>query len=219
MSSHDIFKSQLEEAQKQYPSLVEINIGGTPALKGIVSIVDRHGKHWDDYEIEIHCSERFPDEFPRLFETSGKIPRIGDWHVYEDTGSCCTKIPPEEILRCKKGITVTQYINEEVLPYLFNQTHRRVEGYYINGEYSHGGLGLLEYYSQKLNTKDDFMYTLNLLKFIAMNDQPNRTSICFCGSGSKFRHCHKEAFIELKSLGKDVLVSHYLTMMKTLRLV
>src|SRR5204863_3040780 len=165
--------------------------------------------HWEDFEIEIHCTDNFPNEFPRLFEISGKIPRIADWHVYEDTGSCCTKIPPEEMLRCQKGITVAEYMKEEVLPYFFNQTHRRVEGYYINGEYSHGMKGLFEYYSMELKTGNDYKLTLELIKFIALQDKPHRTSFCFCGQRKKFRHCHKGAFEKLKRLGLDMLNHHY----------
>jgi len=209
MIGYDKFISQLNEAQEMFPTLKQIESNGKIFLRGIVSIVDQDGKHWEDYKIEIHCSDYFPKEFPRLFEVSGKIPRIADWHIYEDTGSCCTKIPPEEILRCQKSITVTEYILEEVIPYLFNQTHRRAEGYYINGEYSHGGMGLLEYYTKELKTGNDYKLTLDLIKFIATNDKPYRTSFCFCGKKEKFRHCHKIVFEKLKRLGNNVLKHHY----------
>lgn len=216
MRGYDKYVSQLLEAQEFFPSLKEIKVNGKLVLRGVISIVDRDGIHWEDYEIEIHCTEHFPKEFPRLFEVSGKIPRIADWHVYEDTGSCCTKIPPEEILRCQKGITVAEYIKEEVFPYFFNQTHRRVEGYYINGEYSHGGKGLLEYYSKELKTGSDYNLTLELFRFIATHDKPHRTSYCFCGKKEKFRHCHKGAFEKLKILGFEILKYHYAMMSKTI---
>lgn len=216
MKEYDKFISQLNEAQKIFPNLKQVEVNGKIILRGVLSIVDKEGKHWEDYEIEIHCTENFPKEFPRLFEVSGKIPRIADWHVYEDTGSCCTKIPPEEIFRCQKGITVAEYIKEEVLPYFFNQTHRRVEGYYINGEYSHGGNGLLEYYSKELKTGCDYNKTLELIRFIATQDKPHRTSYCFCGKKEKFRHCHKGTFEKLKNLGFEILKYHYSLMSKTI---
>lgn len=209
MTGYDKFISQLYEAQELFPTLKQIEVNGKIILRGVLAIIDREGKHWENYEIEIHCTENFPNEFPRLFEISGKIPRIGDWHIYEDTGSCCTNIPPEEILRCQKGITVTEYIKEEAVPYFFNQTHRRVEGYYINGEYSHGGRGLFEYYSKELVTGNDSKLTLALIKFIATQNKPARTSFCFCGKREKFRHCHKSSFEKFKLLGVDVLNHHY----------
>ena len=209
MTGYEKFISHLTEAQEMFPALKQVEYNGQIFLRGVISIVDQEGKHWEDYEIEIHSTDNFPKEFPRLFEISGKIPRLADWHVYEDTGSCCTKIPPEEIFRCQKGITVAEYIKEEVIPYFFNQTHRRIEGYYINGEYSHGGKGLLEYYSKELKTGNNYKLTLDLIKFIATQDKPHRTSFCFCGKKLKFRHCHKGAFEKFKSLGHGILKLHY----------
>src|ERR1035437_1003929 len=176
---YDIFVSQIEEAIVAFPSLHQVIVDGKYILKGALAVIDKNGRHWEDYEIEIHSTENFPNEFPLLFESSGKIPKITDWHVYEDTLSCCVKIKPEELLRCKKGITVTDYIREEVVPYLFNQTHRRVEGYYVNGEYGHGTLGIYEYYSNLLNTGKNIERTIQLMLFIAKHERPGRTTFCF----------------------------------------
>lgn len=216
---YSVFVSQLDAAIDKFPSLCRLLIAEKEILKGVVAIVDSDGKHWEDYEIEIHCSENFPFEFPILFETSGKIPKIGDWHIYEDTFSCCVKVRPEEILRCKKGITVTEYIREEVLPYLYNQTHRRVEGYYVNGEYAHGIRGIYQFYSDTLKTDNDIRSTIQLMNFIAANDRPDRTSPCFCGNKIKFRHCHREAFDKLKLLGKEVLESDSYIILKAVGLI
>ena len=92
--------------------------------------------------------------------------------------------------------------------YIFNQTHRRIEGYYVNGEYSHGAAGFLEFYSEELKTGNDMAKTVILIKYIANNTRPERTSKCFCGSEKKFRHCHREAFDKLKKIGDDQLKFH-----------
>ncbi len=212
-----IFAGQLAAAVSAFPSLSLVIQDGRAILKGRIDIVDGDGKHWEYYDIEIHGTEAFSNEFPMLFETSGKIPKIADWHVYEDTGSCCLKIKPEEILRCKNGITVNEFIQEEVIPYLFNQTHRRVEGYYVNGEYGHGTWGLLQYYANELNTGDDYKYTLELIKYIGTHDRPHRTSMCFCGKKIKYRHCHKAVFEKLKGLGDEILAAHHNWIVAVLR--
>lgn len=216
---YDIFVSQLDEALEAFPSLGIIEVDGKDILKGILAVIDKNGKHWEDYEIEIHFSKNFPAEFPTLFETSGKIPKIADWHVYEDTLSCCVKVKPEEILRCKDGITITEYIREEVMPYLFNQTHRRVEGFYVNGEYGHGQLGIYEFYANELNTGADIKQTIRLMRFIASNDRPGRTSVCFCGRNIKFRYCHRDAFDKLKKLGDETIQAHAYNFEKVVRLL
>jgi hypothetical protein len=209
-AGYDLFRKQIKDASITFPTLKIEQRDERQILKGNLSIVDRDGKYWDDYDIEIHFSEKFPNEFPRLYETSNKIPKVADWHIYEDTLSCCVKVFPEEILKCKKGITVVEYIQEEALPYLFNQTHRRLEGYYINGEYSHGLLGIYEFYAGKLNTGSDVQKTVNLLNFIITNERPGRTHMCFCGNGNKFRHCHKDAFDTIKEIG-EVIVKRNIT--------
>lgn len=205
---YEQFVGQLDDAIVAFPSLYQAKSGDKKILKGALPVIDKDGKHWEDYEVEIHFSENFPAEFPKLFETSGKIPKIADWHVYEDTLSCCVKVHPEEILRCKNGIIVTEYIREEVIPYLFNQTHRRVEGYYVNGEYAHGAVGIYEYYAGILKTGADIKRTLQLMEYIANHERPLRTSLCFCGERAKFRHCHRGAFDKLKDIGDNIVRSH-----------
>lgn len=204
-TGYDIFLSQIEAALEAFPMLLRVISGEWEVLRGTLPIIDANGRHWEDFEIEIRASENFPNEFPHLFELSGKIPKIADWHIYEDTGACCVKVKPEEIIRCVRGITLKEYITEEVLPYLFNQTHRRVEGYYVNGEYAHGIVGIYEYYARILRSLGDIDRTVWLMQYIARNVRPIRTSMCFCGSAEKYRHCHRAAFEELKLLGEDKL--------------
>lgn len=202
-----MFIDQIPAVLKQYPKLYESNIDGKAVVAGEIDIIDHNGKYWESYEIEIHCSDLFPSRFPNLYEIGGKIPKIGDWHVYEDTLSCCVKILPEEVLKCKQGITLTSYISEEVLPYLFNQTHRRIEGYYVNGEYAHGNLGIYEYYADALKT-GDLKQIAKLLYNIATRPKPDRTSVCFCGSGAKYRYCHRASYEKLSLLGRELLIEH-----------
>ncbi|WP_276483775.1 SEC-C domain-containing protein [Paraflavitalea pollutisoli] len=208
------FLEQLDEAIKRYPTLQKKEVNERTILAGRLSVIDRDGQQWDEYEVEIHATDLFPNRFPDLYETGGKIPRIGDWHINEDTFTCCITVPPEEIIRCKKGINLCTYISEQVMPYLFNQTHRRVEGYYVNGEYSHGIRGLMEYYSDLLQTGDDVYTTVRLIIFIAEHNRPLRTSLCFCGSSLKYRHCHRIAYEQLKELDKEHLLQHAILIAK-----
>lgn len=218
-TGYHLFSEQLDEAIAKYPLLKRVILDGKEILKGSLEVRDKDGKHWEDYEIEIHATENFPNLFPWLFEVSDKIPKIADWHIYEDTFSCCLKILPEEILRCKQGITVTEYITEEVLPYLFNQTHRRTEGYYVNGEYAHGSMGIYQYYSSILRTGGNIRLTISLMQYIAANYRPYRTNLCFCGNGKKFRHCHRDSFDQLKQIGDGVLNVHAHEFAKAINLI
>jgi hypothetical protein len=209
MVGYELFLQQLDESIRQFPKLGRIERDGVVILKGELEVIDTFGKYWDSYTVEIHHSDTFPFRFPILYEVGGKIPQIGDWHINEDTKSCCIKVLPAELITCKNGITLTGFIQQEVLPYLFNQTHRRVEGYYVNGEYSHGIHGIYEFYSRLLNTGDSIKKTLTLMTYVASNPKPERTSLCFCGSGIKYRKCHRDAFEQLALVDKKDLIAHY----------
>ncbi|SEP44752.1 SEC-C motif-containing protein [Mucilaginibacter sp. OK283] len=204
---YELFLAQIPAVLNKYPKLFQIERDGKSILAGEIDVVDRNDKFWETYNVEIFCSDGFPNRFPNLYEVGGKIPKIADWHIYEDTLSCCVKILPEEILRCIKGISLEQYVTEVVLPYLFNQTHRKVEGYYVNGEYSHGSLGFYEYYSQLLKT-GNLTQIARLLHGIATILKPDRTSLCFCGSGIKYRYCHRKSYEKLAPLGTELLIEH-----------
>lgn len=206
--SYELFVKQLAETEAEYPKLGRKLIDDRFVLTGELEVIDKKGKLWETYGVEIHYTNGFPHRFPWLYETSGKIPKIGDWHIYEDTLTCCVKVEPAEIIRCIKGITIVEYIKEEALPYFFNQTHRKVEGYYVNGEYGHGPAGICQFYSEELNTGTDLKKMLQLMHYIATHERPDRTAKCFCGNKAKFRQCHRAAFEKLKLIGNHNVLQH-----------
>jgi hypothetical protein len=210
MVSNQRFLEQIDEVISKYPQLQKAFSDEYYYIKGLIDIIDKEGKHWDTYQVEIHNSTDFPYRFPILYEVGGMIPRIADWHIYEDTFACCVKVLPEELIRCRNGITILEYIEEEAIPYLFNQSYRRREGYYVNGEYLHGLMGLYEFYAKELGTKLNIKKTIQLMIFIAEGKKPFRSHTCFCGSGRLFRKCHKEPYEKLSLLGKDIIEDHAL---------
>jgi SEC-C motif len=206
-----MFENQLEEIIEKYPKLYKFTSNNILILKGFIDVIDNNGKVWDTFEIEIHPIDKFPNAFPILFEIGGKIPRNSDWHIY-DNGSCCLTVPPNETIVCKNGITVLEFIDEWVLPYLANQVYRNLTGNFANGEYSHGVLGIIEFYEKLLVTKNE-NEIVKILYFILKENKPKRTNICFCGSRKKFRHCHKDVFEKTILIGEDMLRTNLVSMM------
>lgn len=208
MEGYDLFLTQFDAAIQEYPKLSRVlnSEGQQHILAGELDIVDTNGKFWDTFSIEIHCSKEFPKRFPRVYEVGGKIPKIADWHINEGDETCCIKALPEELIRCQQGITLCEFIDTEVKPYFFNQCHRRVEGFYVNGEYSHGLLGVFESYARMLGTENDLRNTLQLMILIASIEKPGRTHTCFCGSGQKYRKCHREAYGRLSLIKQEMLI-------------
>jgi hypothetical protein len=209
-SSYDIFLQHVEEAQQKYPKLAKVQLPGDDFwfLRGDVEIVDKvNGKLWETYTVEIRHREGYPKRFPAVYEVSGKIPQLPDWHINPD-GSCCIKVWPDEILTCVKGFDLIKFIEGDVLPYFYNQTHRKVEGFYVNGERAHGVEGILEYYSEQLRTNGDTERTVELLSFIATQSKPSRKAVCFCGKRKMFRKCHKDTYEKLILIGRENILEH-----------
>lgn len=216
MDGHECFASQVDAVCRQFPKFhTATTEDGRLIISGELDVIDRDGTLWESYQVEIHPTNEFPHRFPLVFETGGKIPRIADWHIYEDSNSCCIGVLPYEILSCKNGITLESFIKTEVIPYFFNQTHRRVEGYYKNGEYAHGLEGIFQFYDNILDTKGDVRKTISMMLFVAKGSRPGRTHDCFCGSKKKFRKCHRAAFDKLEKIGKQHLESHAYLFAKT----
>lgn len=210
MTSSEIFESQIATVIEKYPKLDrELTSEGKVILKGELEIIDTCGKFWEAFEVEIHSVSGFPLQFPQVFEVGGKIPRIADWHIYDDTKSCCVAVPPEESIACKQGISLVKFMDDFVLPYFFNQAFRRVEGFYKNGEYSHGVQGIFEFYDETFKTEGKVDEVVRLMKKMALTStKPRRTHDCFCGSRKKFRRCHREAFNKLLDLDRGQIFTH-----------
>jgi hypothetical protein len=194
------FDTDIISVPKIFNKLSIVELDGEKILKGEVDIVDANGKLWDIYQIEIRGSNDYPYSFPKLFETADAFPKIVDWHVYEfDDKSCCVDVTPNEIIICKSGLNVSDYIQRFVIPYLANQSFRKREGYYLYGEYSHGLFGRIEYYQAKLKAKKP-KELIQMLNLIISDYNPNRTTYCpFCNK-EKFRKCHKTVFKELSTI-------------------
>lgn len=199
------FERDIEAVPTLFNKLAVVEVEGEKILRGELDIVDYSGKLWDVYQVEVRGSEGYPFRFPKLFETANAFPKIVDWHVYEhDDDSCCVDVTPSEVLHCKEGLNVVDYIRRFAIPYFANQTFRRREGYYLYGEYSHGIIGRIEFYQNKLKAKSP-QELIQMFDLIIRGYNPDRRAFCpFCRK-VKFRKCHRNVFKELETI-KTLLV-------------
>jgi len=175
---------------------------GDSYISGELKLHDDQGSCIDSYFIRIVPSEKYPFQFPHVFETGGRLPYNIDWHVFPD-GHCCLKSIPEEALLCKQGITLPWFIEHQVKPYFFNQKYRELNGYYLK-ERSHKMEGNIEFFEDVFRTNDLIKIAQGLL-FIKGRKKPNRVSKCFCGSGMKYRKCCREAYRSLSKFTDEEL--------------
>ena len=204
------FTEEATEAISNFPALsIHSREDFPPFLKGTISLSDKNRGTYDEYAIRIECSPNYPISFPFVYETQGRLPHNLDWHLYND-GHFCICTPIEEYIQCAQGITLTSFIQNQIIPYLHNQSFREREGYFLQ-ERSHGLQGQLESLYDLLQTRD-INKIYSLLMYIYKNDTPSRTAKCFCGSGKKYRHCHKKKYLLIKSMGQDRLRSIILSL-------
>jgi hypothetical protein len=193
------FENDIKLVPNVFDKLKIVDHEGEQFLHGQLDIIDDSGKLWDTYTIEIKGSEGYPTMFPKLYETGDSFLKIADWHVYEEDKSCCVDVTPNEIILCKDGLNIVDYIKRFAIPYLANQTFRKREGYYLYGEYSHGIFGRVEYYQSKLKAKNP-TELIRMFDLIIKDYNPSRPAFCpFCNK-TKFRECHRNAFRELQNV-------------------
>lgn len=203
MHSIETFKAEALLIKDQFPELIyQENVDGKPFLSGNLILKDNQGTAIDQYSIKIECTSGYPFEFPHVYETGGRIPINIDWHVFPDGHSCIASIPEESLL-CKKKITLNWFIEHQVKPYFFNQKYREIHGYFLH-ERSHGLEGNLEFFREAFRT-DRLSIIAKGLVLIKSRKEPNRVSNCYCGSGLKYRKCHRDIFRKLSSLSDEEL--------------
>jgi hypothetical protein len=186
-----IFKNEAKNVRVHFPELnYHENVEGSPAVFGDLVLNDGTGAFIDKYSIRIIYSKGYPYSFPLVFETDERLPINIDWHVFPD-GHCCIKAIPEEILLCKKGIALDWFIREQVIPYFFNQKHRELYGYFLH-ERSHGVPGTIQYFKEHFNTQNNDLVLKLLLESQKISEQKSNSK-CLCGSGRKFKKCHRRS--------------------------
>ena len=192
------FKNEAKNINEYFPSLSYREDGRDLCeIIGSLELKDDAGFLIDSYFIKIVPSEGYPYRFPRVFETGNRIPINIDWHIFPD-GHCCIKTVPEEILICQRGITLQWFIKDQLLPYFFNQKHRELHGYFLQ-ERSHGMRGNLEFFKEYFNTQDENL-VLKLLGEAQKGSELKSNSKCICGSGKKFKKCHRRSIRSTRSI-------------------
>lgn len=199
-----LFLAEAHDVVDSYEKLQLAKKNEKVIVSGELDLVDEQGNYHDTYSMEIHSVSNYPNRFPLVYEIGGRIPRNIDWHVFESDGHCCIRTVPEEIFACRKGINLIDFVKNEVEPYFYSQTFRRLNGYFLN-ERAHGLLGDIEFFSEILETKD-IREMAQWLYFILQRKEPNRVAKkCFCGKNVMYRHCHRKAYRKLAAFNDKEL--------------
>lgn len=139
----------------------------------------------DKFQIELTITKDYPDTPPIVKETATRIPN--EFHTNPD-GAFCLGAPLEVRMKFIKNPSLLGFVNEQVISFLYSFCYFEQHGEMPFGELSHGGKGILEYYTQLFNASSDVI-AIKLLKILAENSYRGHYD-CPCGSGKRIRNCH-----------------------------
>lgn len=201
MNGYTIFEREALTVLEKHKELSFEIENGIPCVFGYIILYNEHGIVEDKYQVKIQAVDNYPHNFPLVFETGGRIPKNIDWHIFEQTGNCCIASPPEELIICNSGLNLLSFIDNQVENYFYSQIFRNQNGYFLK-QRSHGSKGWIEFFEETFMTNNIFNIEFGLTQIIR-GKKINRVSMCFCGSGKKYRKCHKNSYDILSKLSLD----------------
>ena len=168
----------------------------------------------DVYQIRLDYNEAL--FIPEVYETSGRIRTFAqrknillpDLHM-NARGNLCLCPKPLERVKLNDSHTIEDFFKLLVIPFFYAQSFFERFNRWPWKDYSHGDPGILECYADYISkTQDKTSFVENTISSLNLEnqrvvrsaDQITRQSLCFCGSGKKFRNCHHEAWEAAKGL-------------------
>jgi hypothetical protein len=164
-------------------------------VRGSIGIVHQ-GREIDRFRIEMRVPSEFPERWPKIWETAGRIPRTVARHVYPQDGSLCILLPHEAYFTLPSTLTLTEYLVGPVRTYFIGQCCVETGQEWPWGERSHGILGIDEFYQEILGTKD--RRTIGKFLFLILENKFKGHWQCPCGSGKIMRRCHRDVIFSIR---------------------
>lgn len=157
----------------------------------------------DCFEVRIEIDNRFPGRAPRLFESAGRIPRVPERHMYSETdGECCFGVWAEWLAIGERSMQ--RFLLETVNDFFFSQHYFELhpelppDQRWPLGERSHGRQGIVESCARILGVPVDMVTILDALDYV-LGTERDRNGLCLCGSGRRFKRCHRQDLWKLRS--------------------
>lgn len=208
MVSTEEILNQFEIASKKFPKLHQpTQVGEVWNITGDIDVIDCDGYTWDTYRVKIILPSTYPNELFELQEIGGKIPKEADWH---NSNSCCLSTNAVIFSTLGDDLSLINWLEKFVHPFLANHVLRVKTGHYAAGEFGHGTEGIIQGY-EKLFGISGPKVVLQKLKQVCDFSGGRRNEKCFCGSGKKIKNCyllkpieHKFKSIPIQVLQKDM---------------
>ena len=209
---------EVAEVQRKYPSLQLISAG---VLEGILVMdADYAGRRISD-SFKVRIASTDSSRLPSLAEIGGRTESIAkkfridtlDLHKNRD-GTACVCVKQIEKLKFPPGSSLFHFVEELAVPYLYGLARNEKDGRWPWQDYSHGFLGLLEFYAegQPTTAMEDFAEIVAIFRkepgwrFIRkqLRKTPSAKRACLCGSGKPIGRCHRQVRKGIKFLHREI---------------
>jgi hypothetical protein len=147
---------EVAAVRTKYPRLI---LGQSHILEGTFDLNASFDDHviTDEFLIRITASAEYPAKIPTLRKVGGRTQaialkyRITDYRKLHrsDDEVACLCVNQMERKKFPPGSDLSVFLENLVLPYLYGLSYYDAHGRWPWGEYSHGALGLLEFYAEE----------------------------------------------------------------------
>lgn len=192
----------------QFPDLkYRVTSKNQRVLEGQFHINDDEGVKMDSVELKIIYPDSFPYIYPAVIETGGRFSRMhGQMHLNGD-GTLCLTSPQQERVDCYSGINTLLFFDQILVPNLSWRICVLENIPFERKEFGHSMDGIIQSYQELLVMKQPASIHEFINRFLN-NSLPERNQDCFCGSGKKYKVCHRQFESNLVKIGHDMLNGH-----------
>jgi len=194
----EAFHEFQRSVESKYPTLRVVVKNDVVYVRGGLILEAPDGRELDRYSIEIQIPDDYPKSVPIVREVGGRLPKVADRHFNPADDTACLFLRDERYKYYSQGSTIIDFIEGPVKDFFLWQTD-----YDLNkGKSSfegrgHGVEGIIEFYSEKLKTKDISVIVKFLDYLTAKKVKKNWK--CYCGSGKQLRYCHIDKLNNLRA--------------------
>ena len=168
---------------------------GAAVVRGTFSVYSTQSKVLDEYRISIELPQDYPKGLPIVREVGARIPWNEDFHVERD-GKACVLLPDDRWRCFPEGAPFRQFLDGPLHDFFLGQSLVALGEDWPFGGWGHGSVGIIQYYTELLET-DDVKTIVRFLRVMGKQNLKLHLS-CPCGSGDKIRRCCKGKVIDLR---------------------
>ena len=162
----------------------------------------------DSYIIRILFPEDYPENPPEVEEIGGKIAN----NFHKNGQALCLETPSQVYLIFKENLTLENFIKALLEPYLYAHSYSKKHNGKMPFGHSHGGKGLIEFYSEVFSVKDDEII-IDFLELIIKKNY-KQSMPCPCKSGKKIKKCHIKALLSRYNKVPNHIIEYELMQIK-----